>query len=147
MPLRKVWALVAQLGDETDQAPASTAEARAGTTGPSREYRDAQHHGVEDWQVALIEEFVAVDLVAESGVYDETRFPPERFLVLLILYHGGRCWQGQLVSTVEWSSATVSRHLSEPESDGAIERVKVGREKLIFTPDHRPHSLGNDEEN
>lgn len=146
MPFRKAWGLVTRLGED-DQASASTAESSADAADTSRESGDTtgpQEMG--EWQVELVGDVVAADSGAEPSIRDETGVPPKRFFALLVRYHGGRCWQGQLVDAAEWSAATVSRHLAELESDGTIERVKIGREKLVCTPGHRPDTLEDDSE-
>ncbi|WP_435317279.1 helix-turn-helix transcriptional regulator [Haloarchaeobius sp. TZWSO28] len=49
---------------------------------------------------------------------------------------GGRMWQTDIVEAVGCSSSTVSRHLSALESKGEIQRVTVGREKIVALPDY-----------
>lgn len=56
-------------------------------------------------------------------------------LLELVEAHGGRVKQAELVRLTGWSKSTVSRHLSELEDDGAIERVPVGRYKVVLLPD------------
>lgn len=51
---------------------------------------------------------------------------------------GGRQWQRDLSSSLDVSQATVSRWLSRLEEQGRVERVKVGREKLVVLPGHMP---------
>lgn len=56
-------------------------------------------------------------------------------LLKLIELYGGRVHQAELVTRTGWSKSTVSRHLSELETDGAITRVRIGRGKVVLFPD------------
>lgn len=51
---------------------------------------------------------------------------------------GGRLWQRELVEAVGRPSSTVSRWLCTLEEMGAVERIQIGREKLVFLPEHEP---------
>ena len=48
--------------------------------------------------------------------------------------HGGRMRQSELVECTEWSKAKISRLLSEMEQNGSVERVQIGREKIVALP-------------
>lgn len=56
-------------------------------------------------------------------------------LLELVEANGGRMKQSELVRRTEWSKATVSRYLGELEDEGAIDRVPVGRCKVVLLPD------------
>lgn len=56
-------------------------------------------------------------------------------LVELVEARGGRVKQSELVEITDWSKATVSRHLTRLEDDGAIDRIPVGRCKVVLLPD------------
>jgi len=68
------------------------------------------------------------DFVIETG---RTR---KEFLLELVEAYDGRVKQADLVTLTDWSKATVSRHLSDLESDGAIDRVRIGRCKVVLLP-------------
>lgn len=51
---------------------------------------------------------------------------------------GGRMWQRDISSSLDVSQATVSRWLSRLEEQGRVERVELGREKLVVLPGHVP---------
>lgn len=52
--------------------------------------------------------------------------------------NGGRLWQRELVEVTDRPSSTVSRWLCTLEETGAVERIQIGREKLVFLPEHEP---------
>lgn len=55
---------------------------------------------------------------------------PAEFIALLE-EHGGRMKQAEMVAKTEWSSATVSRVLSEMEANGVIRKISIGRENVV----------------
>lgn len=56
----------------------------------------------------------------------------------LIRNNGGRMKQAEIVDSVEWSKAKVSRLLADLEADGEITKLRIGRENLICLPGHEP---------
>ncbi|WP_247728459.1 helix-turn-helix transcriptional regulator [Halovivax limisalsi] len=52
--------------------------------------------------------------------------------------NGGRMKQSQIVESVEWSKAKVSRLLAELESEEEIIKLRLGRENLICRPGYEP---------
>lgn len=52
--------------------------------------------------------------------------------------NGGRMKQSQIVDSVEWSKAKVSRLLAELEADEEIIKLRLGRENLICRPGYEP---------
>lgn len=56
-------------------------------------------------------------------------------LLELVEAHEGRVKQAELVEFTGWSKTMVSRLLSELERDGAINRVQIGRCKVVLLPD------------
>ncbi|WP_339105980.1 winged helix-turn-helix transcriptional regulator [Haloterrigena salinisoli] len=56
----------------------------------------------------------------------------------LLQENGGQMKQSEIVDTVDWSKAKVSRLLSDLEDDGEITKISVGRENLICLPGHEP---------
>lgn len=56
--------------------------------------------------------------------------------------NGGQLPQKEFGNYANLSSSTISRFLQEMEADGQIGRVKIGREKMVFLPEHAPPELG-----
>ena len=56
----------------------------------------------------------------------------------LITENGGRMKQSQIVDSVDWSKAKVSRLLAELEEDGQITKLRLGRENLVCLPGNEP---------
>ena len=56
----------------------------------------------------------------------------------LVERNGGRMKQTDIVDSVEWSKAKVSRLLADLESDGEITKLRLGRENLICLPGSEP---------
>lgn len=52
--------------------------------------------------------------------------------------NGGRMKQADIVNSVEWSKAKVSRLLADLESDDEITKLRLGRENLICRPGSEP---------
>jgi len=56
----------------------------------------------------------------------------------LITENGGRMKQSQIVDSVDWSKAKVSRLLAELEEDGHVTKLRLGRENLVCLPGNEP---------
>lgn len=67
---------------------------------------------------------------ADGGVPTEYTSKSDEFVGLLER-NDGRMKQADIVSQTDWSSATVSRVLSEMETEGTIRKISVGRENVI----------------
>lgn len=76
--------------------------------------------------------------VSKQEVQVELGLQPHEFLAWLVRDAGGRMWQADLVETTGWSKSTVSRYLDTLESDDVVERVRIGRRKLVGVPDQMP---------
>lgn len=89
----------------------------------------------------------AEECASEADLVVATGRSREDALVELVEVNGGRVKQSELVELTGWSKATVSRHLSGLEADGAIDRVPVGRQKVVLLPDESllDESLGPDD--
>lgn len=59
-------------------------------------------------------------------------------LLELVEERGGRVKQADLVRRTGWSKSTVSRHLGKLEEDGEVDRIPVGRCKVVLLPDESP---------
>lgn len=56
----------------------------------------------------------------------------------LVKENGGRMKQSEIVDSVEWSKAKVSRLLADLETDGEITKLRLGRENLVCLPGNEP---------
>jgi hypothetical protein len=64
----------------------------------------------------------------------------EEYVNAVLERHNGRLKQRRFVDEYGWSSATVSRLLSNLEEQGTIERYRLGREKVVCLPDTAPRT-------
>lgn len=55
----------------------------------------------------------------------------EEEICRLLREHAGRMKQSQLVEKTDWSQATVSRLLTRLEQEGAVTKLRVGRENIV----------------
>ncbi|WP_122090027.1 helix-turn-helix transcriptional regulator [Halalkalicoccus subterraneus] len=62
----------------------------------------------------------------------------EEQVLRLLDDNAGRMRQTRIVESTGWSKAKVSMLLSEMESDGAIGKLRVGRENIISRPGFEP---------
>ena len=67
---------------------------------------------------------------------------PAQYVRAVLTEHGGRLKQRRFVDDYGWSPSTISELLSSLEDDGAIERYRVGREKVIRLPEERGLAAG-----
>lgn len=51
---------------------------------------------------------------------------------------GGRVYQTDVVEATDWSKAKVSRILAEMEQNGAVDRFRLGRQKVVCYPQYLP---------
>jgi hypothetical protein len=76
--------------------------------------------------------------VSKQELGMELGLQPHEFLAWLVRDAGGQMWQAEMVETTGWSKSTVSRYLEALESSGIVERVPVGRRKLVGIPGEMP---------
>lgn len=76
--------------------------------------------------------------ISKQAVRLELGLEPSEFLAELVRYTGGRMWQTDIVETTGWSKSTVSRYLSSLESSNTVERIRIGRRKLVAVPGQMP---------
>lgn len=70
---------------------------------------------------------------------DRQEFVTDRERVRRLLEeNGGRMKQSEIVHSVNWSKAKVSRLLADLEEDDLITKLRLGRENLICLPGHEP---------
>ena len=89
--------------------------------------------GRASWH-ALLE----AEQVSKRELGMELGLQPHEFLAWLVRDAGGRMWQAEMVETTGWSKSSVSRYLESLESSGIVERVPVGRRKLVGVPGEMP---------
>lgn len=78
------------------------------------------------------------ELDRRIDVLNQLGLEPETFVTRLLQEQGGRLKQQAFTDYTDWSEPTVTRLLTEMEAEGAIERVTVGREKVVCLPEHAP---------
>ncbi|MFC6938530.1 helix-turn-helix transcriptional regulator [Salinirubellus sp. GCM10025818] len=78
--------------------------------------------------------------VSKRDVRVEFGLQPDEFLAQLVRSADGRMWQADLVETTGWSKSTVSRYLDGLETDGTVERIWIGRQKLVSLPEAAPET-------
>lgn len=71
-------------------------------------------------------------------VFLETGLTPEKFIVESIDAHDGRLKQQSLIDITGWSAGAISNLLQEMEGAGVIERIWIGREKIVCLPGEKP---------
>lgn len=76
----------------------------------------------------------------ESGTADSSVLTNEEQIRQLLDENDGRMLQSDIVDAADWSKATVSRVLSEMESDGAVTRVDIGKGNLVARPGDEPEN-------
>lgn len=84
------------------------------------------------------------DSGSESGaIPDEELLSDDDRVLKLLEENGGRMKQVNIVDETEWSKSKVSMLLSEMEDDGAISKLRVGRENIISLAGHEPDAAGS----
>lgn len=77
-----------------------------------------------------------------SDVFKELGVRPENYIIQLCHLYDGRMKQQAVVEQTGWSEPTVSRFLSDMEADGHIDRMWLGREKVVALPGRLPGTSG-----
>lgn len=67
-----------------------------------------------------------------GSVSDETLLTTDEQIYQLLYQHDGRMKQREIVEQTPWSASTVSQALSEMEEAQQIQRVQIGRGKIVF---------------
>ncbi|ELZ98093.1 hypothetical protein C440_02558 [Haloferax mucosum ATCC BAA-1512] len=68
---------------------------------------------------------------------DPELLDPERRIFQLLIIEGGRLSQATLVERTRWSDSTISRTLCQMESQGRIDRYRLGTGKCVVLPQRR----------
>lgn len=79
---------------------------------------------------------------AEVGKDHEHRTDSD-VVVDLLEANDGRMRQAAIVEETEWSKSKVSMVLSEMEDDGAISKLRVGRENIVSLSGNEPDAAGS----
>ena len=80
----------------------------------------------------------------EPDDVDEELLSDEERVERLLESNGGRMKQANIVKETGWSNAKVSQLLSSMEDEGAIDKLRIGRENLISFPDEDVTDLNQD---
>ena len=70
----------------------------------------------------------------------EYGYTPEEYVRVVLERHDGRFKQRRLVEEYGWSSSTVSRLLTDLEKRDVVDRYRLGREKVVCSPDTAPNA-------
>lgn len=95
------------------------------------EQRDRESEGILD-------DYDPSELCSRKDFLLELGIPHDAFFCQLIEEGGGTLPQKEFVEYSNLSSSTISRLLQEMEDDGQIGRVQMGRENIVYLPDHAP---------
>ena len=110
----------------------------------SEEFDDeasVEEHGIDHSEPggrASWHDLLEAEQVSKQELRMELGLRPHEFLAWLVRDAGGQMWQAEMVETTGWSKSTVSRYLESLESSGIVERVPVGRRKLVGVPGEMP---------
>jgi uncharacterized membrane protein len=83
------------------------------------------------------------DPMPEPSVTDEELLADDDRVVRMLKDHGGRMKQVKIVEETGWSKSKVSMLLSDMEEEGAISKLRVGRENVISLSGHEPDAAGS----
>ena len=116
-----------------DDATASTTADGATDAAASPEPGGEENSVPTGWQ-----DLLSGETVSKQEVQVELGLQPHEFLAWLVRSSGGRMWQADMVETTGWSKSTVSRYLDTLETNDIVERVQIGRRKLVGVPEEMP---------
>ncbi|AGB16208.1 hypothetical protein Halru_1601 [Halovivax ruber XH-70] len=93
--------------------------------------------------LALLGSVVRTRLTASGS---DQQSPPEpeppltdhEYVLKLLAENGGRIKQAEIVESVDWSKAKVSRVVADLEAEREITKLRLGRENLICRPGSEP---------
>lgn len=89
--------------------------------------------------VALSEEECAGedDSMEEPASADDRPLTTGERIEWHLARNGGRMWQRDVVAELGLSASTVSRWLCQLEEEGRVDRLALGREKVVALPGHQ----------
>ena len=80
---------------------------------------------------------------SETAVEEAAMLSDSDRVLQLLEENGGRMKQVDIVDTTEWSKSKVSMLLSDMEDEGAISKLRVGRENIISLAGEEPDAAGS----
>ncbi|WP_436344966.1 helix-turn-helix transcriptional regulator [Natronorubrum sp. FCH18a] len=126
---------IVQWGLETIGSLSPTVETgdRTGRTGDGESAPDIRHRSAERSTSSDVTDPVTGP-TSRSEIL-EYGLSPAEYVRAVATEHGGRVKQCRFVDEYGWSSSTISRLLSDLEDHGAIERYRIGHEKVVQLPE------------
>lgn len=70
----------------------------------------------------------------KADVFIETGLTPEEYILAELDAHGGRLKQQTIGEITGWSAGAISRILTRMEEAETVDRVRLGRQKVVFLP-------------
>lgn len=89
----------------------------------------------------LFESLLEGDEVDPEEIMVELNIGIDEFLVELVSRMDGCANQRDVVELTGWSKAKVSRKLSRLEAEERVDRLQIGREKIVYLPGSEPTQL------
>ncbi|ELZ14364.1 hypothetical protein C479_00610 [Halovivax asiaticus JCM 14624] len=80
----------------------------------------------------------ASDSDQQSPPAPEPPLTDHEYVLKLLAENGGRIKQAEIVESVDWSKAKVSRVVADLEAEREITKLRLGRENLICRPGSEP---------
>lgn len=88
----------------------------------------------------------AAALTSDSETDHEEFLTDRERVCRLLEENGGRMKQSNIVDSVDWSKAKVSRLLADLEEDEQVTKLRLGRENLVCLPGHEPTASKSSEQ-
>ena len=85
-------------------------------------------------------------LTVDSETDHEDFLTDQERVCQLLQENGGRMKQSNIVDSVDWSKAKVSRLLADLEDDEQVTKLRLGRENLVCLPGHEPAASKSSEQ-
>ncbi len=93
-----------------------------------------------------LEESASFTTTADTDSEGEEFLTDREKVRRLISENGGRMKQSEIVDSVSWSKAKVSRLLADLEEDGQVTKLRLGRENLVCLSGHEPSASKSPEQ-
>ena len=88
----------------------------------------------------------AASLTSDAETDHEEFLTDQERVQQLLQENGGRMKQSNIVDSVDWSKAKVSRLLADLEADDQVTKLRLGRENLVCLPGHEPTASKSSEQ-
>ncbi|MFA9416703.1 helix-turn-helix transcriptional regulator [Natrinema sp. HArc-T2] len=88
----------------------------------------------------------AASLTTDPETDHEEFLTDQERVCQLLQQNGGRMKQSNIVDSVDWSKAKVSRLLADLEEDDQVTKLRLGRENLVCLPGHEPTASKSSEQ-